>query len=173
MATLVKRTVAPSGGDHTSLRDAVNWFKTNYPNFVTSDIYGEIEISGTWSSEDTHDIYMDTFTQDSTHYLHIYTSGDARHNGAWSDSAYRLHCPSTAISLASSCYIIVDGIQIESSTETRCVYISSGILILKNSLLKNTYTSGYTIIGSYGNFYGYNCAFVTVTGTGTNAQLYT
>lgn len=91
MPTTVTRTVAPSGGDHTTLNAALSWFTTNYPDFTASDIIGAIVISGDWTSAaDTTPANATGITTDATRYLDIYTTGGARHSGVWSNSAYRL-----------------------------------------------------------------------------------
>lgn len=143
MATIIKKTVAPSGGDFTSLQSALTWFRNNYPNFVSSDIIGEIEISGTWSSADTTpaEIYS-TITTDSTHYVYIHTVGDARHPGYWSDSAYRLIVTSGRCIRFETLDAVIDGLQLKlnHTNSASCCYFTSSAsgksILLSNCLLR-------------------------------------
>jgi hypothetical protein len=75
-ASTVTKTVCPSGCDYTTVNAAASYFETNYPNFVTSDIVGEIVIQGDWtSSPDTTAVNISLITTDATRYLSIYTTG--------------------------------------------------------------------------------------------------
>lgn len=88
MATQLKKVVAPSGGDYTSLESCMN---ANEQNLVTADKYFDVEISGDWSGgADTTKVTLHNYTTDATRYINIYTTGDAVHDGAWDDTAYRL-----------------------------------------------------------------------------------
>lgn len=120
-ATEVKKTVCPSGCDYTGLDSAVSFFETTYPNFVTSDIYGLIEISGDWSgSSDTTIVGISGITTDSTRYFRIYTTGAARHQGVYSTSYYRLiKSENTAmLTINSINFITIDGLQIYNTNTT-------------------------------------------------------
>jgi hypothetical protein len=118
MPTTVTRTVAPSGGDETTLNAAVSWFESNYPNFVTSDIVGEIVIQGDWTSAtDTTAVGISSITTDATRYLSIYTTGDARHNGIYGNkaTAYKHEITNDVGILVDEIkYIRIDGLQMKS-----------------------------------------------------------
>jgi hypothetical protein len=90
MATELKHTVAPSGGDFTSLAAAIDHLVANHANLVSADVYATIEISGTWSSADTTPVDITDITTDATRYINIYTTGAARHAGVWSTNKYNL-----------------------------------------------------------------------------------
>lgn len=90
MATLLKHTVKPSGGDFTSLDAAIDHLIASHANHVAADVYSEIEISGSWSSADTAAVTLTGFTLDATRYLHIYTDAANRATGPWSTSKYQL-----------------------------------------------------------------------------------
>jgi len=114
MTEIIKKTVAASGGNFTKVQDAVTWFIANYPNFVTSDIIGEIEIAGSWASADTTPVYIGSgsIVTDTTHYIYIHTTGLAKHSGVWSETAYRLFTSdSNAFRIEVCCR--VDGLQIK------------------------------------------------------------
>jgi hypothetical protein len=158
MATLVKKTVKASGGDYTYLAAAFNFFKNNYPNFVTSDIYAEIEISGSWSSADSHELEVVGITTDSTHYLHIYTVGDSRHDGKWKSTGY-IYQNSFYITAVN--YVIVDGLQIllpdyngAAGFRTLDAFDSGGNsqIIIRNNLIRGV-SGSYT--GHRGMLLGY------------------
>lgn len=73
MPTTVTRTVAASGGDHTSLQAAWDFFKLNHPDFVADDIVGVIECEG---FEDTTAATIDNAVNvDAEHFLTIRPAG--------------------------------------------------------------------------------------------------
>ena len=111
--SVVSKTVAPSGGDFTSLAAAVNWFKTNYPDFTTSDIIGKIEITGNWTSADTNPVTTAGLTTGPDNYLFIYTDANNRASAKWETNKYRLEVGfyNKAIDVATDC-LRVDGLQI-------------------------------------------------------------
>lgn len=114
MADLIHVTVAPSGGDYTSLNAAL---VGNQQNLVSNDKYLEIEITGDWSGGPDSPATYDSYTTDveTGHYVHIYTSGAARHAGAWDDTKYIIEVTTAngrAINALRSDYF-VDGVQVE------------------------------------------------------------
>ena len=78
MATQLKKTVKPSGGDYTSLEACMN---ANEQNLVTADKYFDVEIDGSWSIADTTNVTVHNYTTDATRYINIYATGTARHDG--------------------------------------------------------------------------------------------
>src|SRR5574343_565781 len=104
MATELKHTVKPSGGDFTSLDAAIDHLVASHANLVGSDNYATIEIDGTWSSADTAAVALAGITTDATRYLHIYTTAAARHDGKWDTGAYMLYVANnSAITKAVGC----------------------------------------------------------------------
>lgn len=185
MATTIKKTVAPSGGDFIDLSSAVAWFKANYANFVTSDIIGEIEITGTWSSDDTYQADISTITTGPNNYLYIHATGSARHPGYWSNSAYRItKSTSAAVLITGVSHVIIDGIQIlvpdaqysYGIRTTGTFSVSGSSLIFRNLLIKAGGATSTSVYGAYldyssnqPNVYMYNCA---IYGFGTNSDNY-
>lgn len=114
MTTTIKKTVAVSGGDFTKLSAATAWFHANHQDFVTEDIIGEIEITGSWASADTDYVFIlaDDLVTDATHYLYIHATGAARHSGKWSETAYRLVVTNN-IAFRMQIAGIVSGLQIQ------------------------------------------------------------
>lgn len=182
MATLVKRTVKYSGGNHSNLAAAVQWFYNNYPNFVSSDIMGEIEISGNWGANSDRVAISGGylyFTHDSTHYLKIYTVGASRHLGREyvnGDEFYKFIAGnSTAysdfmnFSGGNSSIIHLDGLYFDMRNTTsgswRFVSMSgtaSNKITVSNCLVfAPTATSGFSYVNviTAGTFTCVNCSF--------------
>jgi len=79
MATQLKKTVKPSGGDYTSLEACMN---ANEQNLVTADKYFDVEIDGDWSGgNDTSECTIHNYTTSSSAYINIYTTATAFHGG--------------------------------------------------------------------------------------------
>ena len=115
MATELKHTVKPSGGDFTTLDAAIDHLVASHANLVGSDNYATIEIDGTWSSADTAPVSLVGLTTDATRYVHIYTTAAARHSGKWDTGAYMLYVANNiAIAKAGiGCdFVRIDGLQI-------------------------------------------------------------
>ena len=93
MATQLKKTVMPSGGDYTSLEACMN---ANEQNLVTADQYFDVEIDGTWSSVDTSVVTIHNYIIDTTRYINVYTTSAAGHKGIYSTSYYVL-APTDAV----------------------------------------------------------------------------
>lgn len=116
-ATQLKKVVAPSGGDYTSLEACMNAMETDAAfggngNLVTADKYFDVEISGTWSSADTTAVTIHNYTTDATRYINIYTTGNARHSGVYSTSKYRLETSNNYGIAEGEPNTTIDGLQI-------------------------------------------------------------
>jgi hypothetical protein len=117
-ASLITHTVCPSGCDYSVLNTAITHIETTHANFDTGDNYHEVVISGDWTgSPDTTAVSIDGLTQStSARYLHIYTTGDARHNGVYGGNAkaYRLEVSeATGVNCQTNPYIRIEGLQIQ------------------------------------------------------------
>lgn len=113
MATLLKHTVAPSGGDYTTLKDAYAHLVAAHANLVTADVYAEIEISGNWSgSPDTTAVSCNGLTTDATHYVHIYTDSSNRAGATWDTTKYILSVSNASALSILDDYVRIDGMQI-------------------------------------------------------------
>ena len=112
-ATRIFKTVKPYGGDNIDLASCL---RDNEQDLVTGDCFLDIEISGDWSSRaDTTTAVVENYTTDATHYISIYTTGAARHNGVWDASKYRIDTPNyseRALDINQNVYIRVSGLQI-------------------------------------------------------------
>lgn len=97
MPTTVTRTVAASGGDHTSLQDAWNFFKLNHPDFVADDIVGVIECE---AFEDTTAAFIDdAVTVDATHFLTIRAAAGAEAETPFNGTHYVLKTTGTCLTV--------------------------------------------------------------------------
>jgi hypothetical protein len=112
MPTTVTKTVKPSGGDYTSLAQAITGLKAQYANLVALDTILRIEC---YAMEDTIrvDISADWIT-DANRYIHIVAPPTGRHRGIWSTQAYRMsvNSPFGAIT-ARTPGVRLEGLQIE------------------------------------------------------------
>lgn len=162
MATELKHTVKPSGGDFTTLDAALDHLAASHANLVGSDVYATIEIDGTWSSADTAAATIPALTTDATRYLKITTTAAARHQGVWSTSYYMLNVAGTnSITLGGICsYFWIDGLQIGKSGENAnyqaCISLGTQNLAagawqrVSNCILRGDNNNNYRSIGIYG-----------------------
>lgn len=159
MATQLKKTVKPSGGDYTSLEACMN---ANEQNLVTADQYFDVEIDGSWASADTTAVTIHNYTTDATHYINIYTTGDARHNGKAAAvsglSSYRLITTTHSISVLSA-NIIIDGLEIQCTGTSWCtrhgVYgnVAGNIKVINNIITNVGTTANADGFGIFSNEY--------------------
>ena len=148
MATELKHTVKPSGGDFTTLNGALAHLAASHQDLISADVYATIEIDGTWSSADTTAATIPNLNGDATRYLSIYTTAAARHNGKWDTGAYILSpANSTALNVNAGnlAHIRIDGLQMGPSSTSgnyqACFYISTvptATIWLSNCILKQT-----------------------------------
>jgi hypothetical protein len=135
-ATVVPYSVSP-GGTYSTLASAIE-AANDAGDLVALDTAVDIVISGNWVSADTTAVSVDGFTStDSDNNITIRTTGEARHEGKWDASKYRLS--SSAIALTLNEYCTIDGLQIECSASSgaiRGVNINiTGIYVIADSVL--------------------------------------
>jgi hypothetical protein len=178
MAITVRKTVKPTGGDYNNVNSAVDYFQATYPDFVSNNIIGEIEISEEWSADDTSAIDISGLTTDATHYLYIHAVGDARHSGKWTSTAHVFgRTAGDNIVNNSVQYVLFDGIQIrlvDASNSNGIKFsgtFTSGAnqIILKNCLLKGPGTSTNAYNGIYNGIANCNLYLINtaIWGLGT------
>lgn len=132
MATELKHTVKPSGGDFTSLDAAIDHLVSSHADLVSADVYADIEIDGTWSSADTTKVTIDGLTTDATRYLNIYTTATARHSGSWDTGAYNLSLSQTydGVITCTEDYVRIFGLQVDNTgskaSGSRGIYVTTG-----------------------------------------------
>jgi hypothetical protein len=116
MAEFLKKIVAPSSGDYTTLEACMNANEQD----LTGDGWFTVEIDGTWSSADTSAVTIHNYTTTSSDYINIYTTAAARHDGKYDTGAYRIevNAAGQAIDVVSG-YVTITGIQVKNvSTST-------------------------------------------------------
>lgn len=114
MATERLRTIAPSGGDYTTV---AAWEAGEQADIVAADEYRVGEISGDWSSgADTTAVTILGWTTDATRYIELRAVGSARHAGKWTASAHRLECGDASSLLISENFVRVIGLQAKVSS---------------------------------------------------------
>jgi hypothetical protein len=107
-----------------------------------------VEIQGTWSVADTTATISNTWVTNTDFYVNIFTTGAARHNGIWSDTAYRIIDTSTShgiwIALGSTKYAAIDGLQIDkfgSTSNRACIGGGATNFTVKNCILAQSATA--------------------------------
>lgn len=168
MATRWHKTVQPSAGDYTTLSAAIAALAAAYPDMVSSDVYADIEIAGTWSSPDSTAVVISGITTDSTCYINIYTSGNARHSGKVASGNYQLAVTTTyahAIDIQIP-WVILDGLILKATGYgANGVQLSASGSTVDSHVIKNCIVTGCTdagikAYGGSGNAIGvtvYNC----------------
>jgi hypothetical protein len=176
-ASQLLHTVKPSGGDFTSLNACIDHLQSTHSNLKTSNQYADIEIDGSWSSDDTTAVDISAITSGHHNYINIYTkAGDSRHDGkryGSKSTAYRLVVASSFgvfpinFNGAGPQHIRIDGLQIKPTGSSGSynigithnfpnasldsdVRISNNILI--GTGLTGTATGGGIIPGYGGNY---------------------
>jgi len=130
-------------------------------------------ISGIWTNVDNGRISVSGWTTTETDYVKIYTEGEARHNGTFSQTAYRVYNDNNVsgpvVTIAED-YVIIDGLQVGTSNITRpgITGINSDVTLADNNLINisNNIVVGHANYAYYqygingvrpnGNYYIYN-----------------
>lgn len=97
-------------GDYTSV-DA--WIAGEQRDLVAADDIDRGQIEGTWSNPETGTIDVDGWTTDEDHYVELEAVGNARHDGVWTDTAWRQEAGgSAAIFNIENDYTVIIGLQV-------------------------------------------------------------
>ncbi|MCB1712756.1 MAG: right-handed parallel beta-helix repeat-containing protein, partial [Candidatus Riesia sp.] len=144
MATRLLLTVKQSGGDFTSLSAAISYLQSNYPSLVSSDVYVDIEISGTWTVNDTNYVIINSITTDATHYINIYTTGSSRHQGKLGSNHYKLvvnnyNIHALRILVAN---VIIDGLAISATNSNHGIVLPAYPVNPSNCTIRNNIVYG-------------------------------
>jgi len=154
-------TLQASNNDRWEADDS-NYWTVSGSNYDLGDYaYAVAKIDGTWdeADSDTTGIQIDGWTTDADHYIKIYTTDTARHNGRWDETAYRIYTPhthsdNTPLRILEE-YTVVDGLQVEVSNSSELTCYASGIVIMErecqvsNNITKKTGTSLNSNTGIY------------------------
>jgi len=112
MATIVIKTIKPSGGDYTSLSA---WEAGEQRDLVTLN---EIAVAECYSMSDTTAVAINGFTTDATHYIEIRTPTSERHNGKWDATKYRLEVTDATAIDCQDDHVRIFGLQIKAIAPT-------------------------------------------------------
>lgn len=80
-------------------------------------------IEGTWTQPDTTPLDLSGWTTDASHYIHIYTTPEARHDGI-PGSGYRLQTSGDGPIYSSAAYLRVEGLEISGDTSETLIYLN-------------------------------------------------
>ena len=164
MASQLKKTVMPSGGDYTSLEACMD---ANEQNLVTANKYFDVEIDGTWSSADTTAVVCHNYTTSSSCYINIYTTTTARHKGIYSTSYYLLYPSTDAMALYidnnnDTSQITVKGLQVDGRNKTGtagegnggCIHTEAyeGNITIAYNLVRSTAYTGIDILAGRSSY---------------------
>jgi hypothetical protein len=105
------KTIKPEGqsGNYNSL---MSWESDQEKDLVAINKIAVVEIGGNWTGTDIVDTNIDGWTTSRNNYIHIFTTGTARHSGIWSDNCYQLTISASAGSIA-GIYVPEDNTKIE------------------------------------------------------------
>jgi len=124
-------------------------------------------ISGTWVNPDNTRVSILGWTATEADYIRIYTEGNARHNGTFSQTAYRITGDNTTatggmISIQED-YVHIDGLQIMvlNATKTGLGLITAENILSDNNLIN---VSNNLLMGHGNNFSQYGISFTQGNG---------
>ncbi len=155
----------PTANCYTSL---ASWEASEQKDLVMADQIAVAQIEGNWISADTEAVFISGWTTDSTRYIKIYTTAEARHNGVWNSNRYRLENSSTVLYINEE-NVRVDGLQIrqnDSSNNSRYAIrltptARSNYYISNNIIKGNPSTGGFFSHGILTTS-GYSGSFVYI-----------
>lgn len=109
MATPVTYTVVEDGsGDYTTVAAAEN---AQQRDITASDEIVTIEIQDSWTSAETTQFSISGWTTDDTRYVIIQAVGDARHDGKWTETAWRIETTDISCVQIGEFYCQIHGLQ--------------------------------------------------------------
>jgi hypothetical protein len=127
------------------------WEAAQNRDLVAAGEIAVARIEGTWTAADTSIININGWTTDENHYIHIYTTEEARHDGVWDTNKYRVtytlanNDPAFQINEDN---VIVDGLQIEQAHTTpndrSGVYVNGDNISVANNIIRLTSDNAQT-----------------------------
>lgn len=114
----------------------------NLTNLVSLNKIEVVVIDGAWTVTETNPLTIDGWTTDAGHYIKISTSTQARHNGKWSNTDFRMKITNSfAIEIKES-NVIIDGIQVSmlgSNTWKYAIFSTNALsnIEIKNNIIKD------------------------------------
>jgi len=82
------------------------------------------KIDGAWTEADQTAVDITGWETDSTHYIKIYTTAAARHDGKWDDTKYRLETNNNVALFGRQGNVRVEGLQVKTTSGGSGIYIS-------------------------------------------------
>jgi hypothetical protein len=171
------KTICPSGQgcDYTTL----NAWEAGEQADLTNNGPAIAQIQGDWSvATDTTGVIIDGWTTTQNDYIKIYTTPEARHNGKWDETKYRLVVPRAEYYKMVNIYedfVIIEGLQFKISTNNTAAGVAiisidgssvaaeTGIYIRDNILTQGTlYDPNNDVVHGivYGQFNYYAKAYI-------------
>ena len=171
MATELKKTVKPSGGDYTSLEACMN---ANEQNLVAGDKYFNVEIDGDWTAApDTTNVLVHNYTVDATRNIRIYAVGTAKHNGTpYKATAYVLRGAAdtgTAFRTSSTAqhYLRVSDFVIDCQNQAKCAideyYAATDARFIRMVLCNSSHATATLLFNPDSVSIAINCILFNVT----------
>jgi len=87
---LVSETASVYNGISSSYTTLTTW-ETQNQNLVANNKSNVALITGSWANPETSPLAIAGWTTDASHSITVMTTGSARHNGRWSDTAHRIN----------------------------------------------------------------------------------
>jgi hypothetical protein len=169
-ATEVVKTICPSGQgcNYTSLSA---WEAGEQRDLVALDEIAVAKIQGDWTGvTDTTPVIIDGFITDSTRYIKIYTTPEARHNGKWDDTKYKLITNGTQIRVQDP-HVRIDGLQLKMTSLAN--HGSSGIILYSGGAVNEMYVENLIIQGLTDSTYSHYGIYVFSLGNaGSKAYIW-
>lgn len=94
-------------------------------DLVTQDKIAVAQIEGTWTQADTTPLELSGWTTDASHYIKIYTTNEARHNGT-PGSGYRLQTTGDESIYSNVAYFRIEGLEIHGLSNNSLIYARPG-----------------------------------------------
>lgn len=146
-------------GSPTCDYSTIAGFESGEQADLTSSGNATLTISGTWTVNDTTTVIIDGWTCDAGHHIIIKTTGDARHNGMWDETAYRLVPSATRGIATKEPYTVLDGLQIWAPDNEGIYFLEGSNSTASNNLIRGgstTYGIEIALVDTTGYFYVFN-----------------
>ena len=120
--SIIRQDCSGYSNCYTSLFDwsddfgGINFGDHEQGDLVSADIIAIARIEGTWTEPDTNAISISGWNTDEDHYIRIYTTPEARHNGT-AGSGYR--CSRI---YSNAAYLRIEGLEVYSENSS-CIYL--------------------------------------------------
>ena len=171
--------------DHADLEAA---YDAHTQDLTANDSALTFEITGEWE-EASFGVQLDGYTADQTRFVTITASGDARHDGVWSETAFRLERTIKALDMLDDC-LVIDGLQCRvtgTNSYQACINSGSAVdIVIKNNICwsngaggsNNSYGIQVGVVSSGGEAWIYNNIIYYAStrgltcGSATSASIY-